>query len=34
MPVCEYTPPATQWRVELESFFASAYDLRVPFYTR
>ena len=34
MPVCEYAPPATQWRVELTSFFASAYDLRVPFFTR
>lgn len=34
MPVCEYAPPATQWRVELESFFASAFELRVPFYTR
>ena len=34
MPVCEYTPPATQWRVELESFFVSAFGLRVPFHTR
>ena len=34
MPVCEYAPPATQWRVELESFFASAFGLRVPFYSR
>jgi hypothetical protein len=34
MPVCEYTPPATQWRVELESFFASAFGLRVPLYGR
>ena len=34
MPVCEYAPPATQWRVGLESFFASAFELRVPFYTR
>jgi hypothetical protein len=34
MPVCEYTPPATQWRVELESFFASAFGLRVPFHAR
>jgi len=34
VPVCEYAPPATQWRVELESFFASAFELRVPFYTR
>lgn len=34
MPVCEYAPPATQWRVELESFFAGAFGLRVPFYSR
>ena len=33
MPVCEYAPPATQWRVELESFFASAFGLRVPFHS-
>ncbi|HMC57255.1 MAG TPA: hypothetical protein VKH19_18895, partial [Gemmatimonadaceae bacterium] len=33
MPVGEYTPPPTQWRVELESFFASVFDLRVPFYS-
>jgi len=34
MPVCEYTPPATQWRIELESFFASAFGLRVPLHGR
>jgi len=34
MPVGEYAPPATQWRIELESFFASAVGLRVPFYSR
>ena len=34
MPVGAYAPPPTQWRVELESFFASALDLRVPFYSR
>ena len=33
MPVCEYTPPATQWRVEIESFLANAFGLRVPFYS-
>ena len=34
MPVCEYTPPATQWRVEIGSFLASAVGVRVPFYSR
>jgi CdiI N-terminal domain len=34
MPVGEYVPPATQWRVELESFFASAFGVRVPFHAR
>jgi len=33
MPVGAYAPPPTQWRVELESFVAGAFGLRVPFFS-